>query len=362
MTRVLQVITVRMGYEGISMSVMRLVQNMTRERIRVDFATIGEPPAEMRAQLEDMGCRVHVIPGRMRHPLRYMRALSKIVREGGYKIVHAHGNSCTLALEMLAAKRGGAQVRAAHSHNTYCKFTAAHRLLRPAFDRLYTHAWACGTEAGKWLFHNRPFRVAPVAIETEKYAFDPDTRRSCRNELGLEGKFVIGCVANLKPQKNHMFLLDVFALVHAKRPDVQLLLIGEGPLRNDIEVKTALLGLTGSVTLLGLRHDVPALLQACDMMALTSLHEGFPSVLLEWQCAGLRALVSDRVTCDANLTGLIEYLPIDNADSWLERIERAQPDADRADISKNAISIISDAGYDVARSAHELEKFYIEYI
>lgn len=356
---VLQVITVRPGFDGITMYVMRLVRNMALENIRVDFVFIGQPPEELRRETEAAGCRVFVITGRLRHPVRYMLQLRNLVREGGYTAVHAHGNSCTLAIEMLAAKLGGAKLRAAHSHNTYCKFGLVHKLLRPVFNALYTHAWACGEEAGRWLFGKRPFRVLRVSSETARYAYDPAARRECRRELGLKDEFVIGCVANLNPQKNHRFLIDAFAGLRALRDDVKLMLVGDGPLRDELAAYVSDKGLEDDVLMLGARSDVPALLSACDMMALTSIHEGFPSVLVEWQCAGLRALVSDRVTAATDLTGLLTFMPIDDAGVWARALKDACAADDREKLSAEAIAEVCKKGYDIVVNARELEEFYI---
>jgi len=358
MKRVLQIITVKPGYEGITMSVMRFLSNM--DRVKSDIVLIGEPPEAIRREMENMGCRVYVAPGRLRRPVRYLLKLRRIIKDGAYEIVHAHGNSCTLAIEMLAAKWGGARVRAAHSHNTSCRFMLAHKALRKLFDKLYTHAWACGQEAGEWLFPGKDVRVARVSTEPGAYAFDPAVRKEYRRELGLDGRFVIGSVANFNEQKNHGFMLDFFAEYYRLNVNARLMLVGDGPLRDEVEKKIAELGITDGVMVLGSRDDVPALVQACDVMVLPSLHEGFPGVLVEWQCAGLKALVSDRVTRDTDLTGLLKFLPIDrDKEIWVDALLEAQKDAERAETSAEAVRSVRAKGYDIAENAKELEKFYL---
>lgn len=358
--KVLCVMTVKPAYDGPTLAVVRLARALDREKVQFDLTFIAEPPEDIRAQLEKLGCKIHLLPGRLRHPLRYMLALNKLVRNGGYEVVHAHGNSCTLAIDLMAAYLGGARTRIAHSHNSFCKYRAAHRVLRPMFDRLYTHALACGEEAGRWLFRERPFSVVRNASETGSLAFDARARAEYREKLGLtDGTLALGCVANLNAQKNHGFMIDMFAQLHEARPDMRLILVGDGPLRGDIERSIAERGLTGWVTLLGVRSDVAKLLQAFDVMLLTSLYEGFPNVLVEWQCAGLRALVSDRVTPDAALTPLVEFLPIDaGADPWVEALKDAHADPKRALVSERALAEIREKGYDIAAVAREHEEMY----
>ena len=360
--RVLCVMTVKPAYDGPTLAVVRLARALDPEKVQFDISFISQPPEKIRAQLEEIGCRIHLLPGRLRHPLRYMLALKKLVRNGGYEVVHAHGNSCTLAIDLLAAYLGGAPTRIAHSHNSFCKYRAAHRALRPIFDRLYTHALACGEEAGRWLFRERPFRVVRNATETRALAFDARARAEYREKLGLgEDTLALGCVANLNSQKNHGFMIDMFAGLHEARPDMRLILVGDGPLKGDIERSIAERGLTGWVTLLGVRSDVAKLLQAFDVMLLTSLYEGFPNVLVEWQCAGLRSLVSDRVTPDAALTPLVEFLPIDaGAEPWVEALKDAHADPDRALTSGRALAEIREKGFDIAAVAREHEEMYLQ--
>ena len=145
--KVLCVITGSMGYEGITAISMKYAAHYD-ERVQVDFVSPKAPPEGIRLQAEQMGGKIFVTGSRVKRPVRYIRRLKKIVREGGYDAVHVNGSSCLMALDLWAAKAGGAGVRIAHSHNTYCGHRALHALLRPAFDRLYTHAWACGKEAG----------------------------------------------------------------------------------------------------------------------------------------------------------------------------------------------------------------------
>lgn len=360
--KALCVMTVRPAFDGPTLAAVRLARALDREKIQFDLTFISEPPEKIRAQLEECGCGIYILTGRLRHPARYMLALKRLVRTGGYDVVHAHGNSCTLAIDLMAAYMGGARTRIAHSHNSFCKYRFAHRALRPLFDRLYTHAVACGEEAGRWLFRERPFRVVRNVSDVRATAFDARARAEYREKLGLDmGTLALGCVANLNSQKNHGFMIDMFARLHEARPDTRLFLVGDGPLRGDIERRIAECGLEKCVTLLGVRSDVAKLLQAFDAMLLTSLYEGFPTVLVEWQCAGLRTLASDRITPDAALTDLVEFLPIDaGAEPWVRALKGAHADPERRAASERALAEICKKGYDSAAVAREYENIYLQ--
>ena len=194
---------------------------------------------------------------------------------------------------------------------------------------------ACGEEAGRWLFGKHPFTVIRNAIDTHAFAFDADIRAALRREYGCEENTVLGCVASFTDIKNHAFLLKVFAQILERNPSYLLMLIGEGPLRESVEEQARQLGIADSVRFLGSRSDVPQLLQMMDAMALPSLFEGFPTVALEWQCAGLPVIMSENITPDCAFTRHVQFLPLD-AEAWvsailgLSKIDRAAANYDKA--------------------------------
>ena len=357
--RALMINTVPMAYEGITTVMLNYAGNMRREGLRLDFLAINDVEESLRRAIADMDSRLFVIPGRNRHTARYIAALARLIRREGYDIVHAHGNSCTLAVDLLAARLGGAGVRIAHSHNTTTGSMAIHRLLRGPFEWNCTHRMACGEAAGRWLFHEKPFVLLNNGIRPDRFAFDPEARRKWRAALGLGDRTAIGCVANFQPRKNHAFLIDVFHRVVARRPDCALVLMGDGPERPAIESKAAALGLGDRVIFTGTTREVPGLLSAMDLMALPSLFEGLPNVLIEWQASGLRALVSDRVTEACRLTPLVDFLPLEE-DRWVDAVLRWAP-GDRAGASAAAAEAIARAGYDIRLSADHLRRMYFEF-
>ena len=353
--------TVPMTRVGITMVMLNYTGGMDRTGMRIDFVAINDVEPALRERINSFGSKLYVIPGRNRRPLRYVWKLTRLIRRNGYQVVHAHGNSCTLAVELLAAWLGGAKVRCPHSHNTTCTAPRANRLLRPLFERLYTHGFACGDAAGRWLFQGKPFEVLKNGIDAPKYAFDADARQVYRAKLGLDGCVAVGHVGHFTEQKNHRFLIEAFARAHAANPRLRLVLVGEGPLQADARALANAKGLEDTVLFLGVRQDVPQLLSAMDAMALPSLYEGLPNVLIEWQANGLNALVSDKVTEEAQLTGLLRYLPLDEA-AWADALARTTAADDRADASAKAARAIADAGYDIKTAAARLRGLYQAYV
>lgn len=358
--RILHIFTIPVTRNGVVMFALDRAQALLERGISLDFAALNEVAPDLRAQIEGKGIALHrIAASRSKKSLQYIRELSRLIRKNRYDIVHCHGNSATLFTELLAARLGGCKVRVAHCHNTTCRHLTADRRLRPFFYRMYTHAVACGTDAGKWLFPGRAFRVLPNGAALGRFAFDPALREEARRQLGLDG-LVLGHVGRFNGQKNHAFLMQVFSELKKLRPDAKLLLVGDGYLMNKIREAAQNSGLADSVLFAGSVPDVERYLAAMDVMALPSFYEGFPTVLLEWQASGLPSLVSDKVTREIALTDLVRYRSLEESPrAWAEAL-LALPQPDRTQASEAAGHILREAGYDLSEGARLLEAFYRE--
>ncbi len=353
--RILYIAVTRTGSNGITSYILSSLKSM-HGTVRGDLVMIAEPAQAVRGQIEALGGRVFHLPMRNRNPFRYVRELGNIIRDGGYDAVHANGNSCTLFVEMLAARRAGACVRIAHAHNTSCRQKALHAFLRPFFDRSYTAAAACGRAAGRFLFHDRPFTVLRNGIDTERFSFSAPAREEARRELGAEDRFMILHAGGFNEYKNQRFLLEPFA--GARQKDSRLLLVfaGDGPLYENVKEEAARLGLDGTaVRFLGRRADVERLLAGADLFVLPSLYEGFPISLIEAQTSGIRCLVSETVTEDASILECVRRLPL-KPEAWEDAmLDAARTDAPDRGAGENAVRT---AGYDQKDTAKDLFEYY----
>lgn len=349
--RILQILNMRSVNNGI-ISYVFTEMDALEDRVRSDFVMVNEPDEPLKQHIERLGGKLFVLKMRNRKPLEYIRRLSEIIREGAYDAVHAHGNSCTLLTEMIAAERAGMKIRITHAHNTTCNQKFLHAALRPFFDRSYTSAAACGDAAGRFLYHSRPFTVLKNGIETDRFAFRPDIRKRVRNELGFDGRFVILHVGGFNDYKNQIFLIPPLQKAMDRRRDAVMLFVGDGE-RMDAVMEKA--GGDHRIRFLGKRSDVPELLAAADLFVLPSLHEGFPISLIEAQASGLPCLVSDAVTGDAAITGLVRFLPLDEG-KWADAMAGAVPEDEETRLS--GTERVREAGYERTDTAEELLQFY----
>jgi len=184
------------------------------------------------------------------------------------------------------------------------------------------------------------WRVSHLGIDLEPFSRPVDSPK-IRAELGIpEHAFVVGHVGRFFPQKNHTFLLDIAKQVCATKTEAMFLLVGDGPLRNAMEVKAEKLGIFRHVKFVGIRDDVVRLMKGVmDVLLLPSLYEGFPLVLMEAQAAGLRCFITDTISAETDIfPHLVTRLSLtDSASIWAESVTKGrrlaeseiQPDAMR---------------------------------
>jgi L-malate glycosyltransferase len=141
-------------------------------------------------------------------------------------------------------------------------------------------------------------RVIPNGIDLRRLPAFALDRRVARASAGLDpARRLVAQVGRLTAQKDYPTFLRAAAGVAAELPDVDFVIVGEGEERPALEALAAQLGLQRRVRFLGLRHDVPALLAAVDVLTLTSTFEGFPNVLLEAMAMGAVTVATDVGGC-----------------------------------------------------------------
>lgn len=289
----------------------------------------------------------------------YARKLYLYLKTEKIDVLHVHGSSSAILIEMVVAKLAGVKRIVTHCHSTGSSHNWVHKILRPTVNLLTNERLACGELAGKWMYgKHRKYIIVPNCIDTAQYAFDETVRKKMRKDLGIdENTLVIGHVGMFTEVKNQTFLIYLIdTLKQRRKRNCKLLLIGHGLFMEAVKKESMQLGLSNDVIFLGNRNDVPHILMAMDVFCLPSLYEGFPIVSIEAQAAGLPALLSSNISKEVCVTDLVKLLPIDNGvEEWVQNIEKVslKPHERRAYAQK-----IKDAGYDIRFSASMLEKIY----
>ncbi len=358
--KVLHIPTGGLLFDGIYSCIAAYVSHMDKEDMIIDILATNAPESEMIKRIEKLGMGIQTIPFRKKNPVRYFGKLIYLIKKKKYDIVHVHGSSSLMVIELLAAKLAGCKVRIAHSHNTNCEHTKTDKLLRPLFMYLYTHAFACGKDAGYWLFGKKDFTILPNGRNLDLFAFSDDDRKSVRQEWNVdEDTLVIGHVGRFSREKNHQFLLEIFNEIKKKKPDVKLVLVGSGELMEDIRKKMNRYGLSHDIIMTGVVNDVQKLLSGMDIMILPSLYEGLPLVVIEWQMAGLPCVISDKVTDECMIENNVIRISLSEPPAvWAEKILKIRL-TDRKLSRDKVKQDMRLAGYDIREGAKKLEKYYL---
>ncbi len=318
---------------GAETFLMKMYRQLDRTCYQMDFVVSGDGRGYYEDEIERLGGRVFRITRKTKDFSAYRRELFDAVREDGCPVVLRIGSNAFSAIDLWIAKRAGARRLALRSSNASDGQAGLGMLLQRALRRPLTSVAnvkiAPSDLAAEYTFGPMAMRKGEVhylrnALDLDAYAFSAEKRTAIRAELSIDADaLVVGHVGRFAPQKNHGFLIEVFTELLKSRPDARLVLVGKGELEDEVCAKAEAFGVLGSIVFTGVRSDVPALLSAFDALALPSLYEGMPNVVIEAQAAGLSCVVSDTVTRQADVTGLVEYLPIDNTTAWAKVLESA---------------------------------------
>lgn len=322
--RVAQIIGKWLG-GGVESVVMNYYRHIDRNKIQFDFICDDDSTDIPYEEIEKLGGKVILIPPYQKF-FKYHKELKKVLKEGHYKIVHSHINTLSV-FSLYAAKCAGVPVRIAHSHSTTnkkeIKKNIIKQILRPFSKVFATHYMCCSELAGRWLFGNKAYDEGKVfllnnAIEIDKFEYNEEVRKLKRKELNIsDDTLIIGHVGRFVEQKNHKFLIDIFNELHKKEKNSILLLIGHGPLMNEVKEKVKNLELEDCVKFLGQRNDTNELYQAMDIFCLPSLYEGLPVVGIEAQASGLLCFFSNTMTKETKVINSTIFLPLnDSANKW----------------------------------------------
>lgn len=223
---------------------------------------------------------------------RALRALKALLREGDFDIVQSQHEKSDLLNALLPRRPGRLHL----SNRRDMGFKKSPRLKR--LFRLLNHRFDCVVAPSQPILGElarsealAPARMLwiPNGVDTQRFRpRQGPAREAMRQALGLGRDAVaFGCVARFTPEKRHVDLVDAFARVRAAVPQARLLLLGDGPLRAEVEARAAALGVADAVALPGMRPDVEAVLPALDAGVLASSTEGMSNAILEMMACGL---------------------------------------------------------------------------
>lgn len=359
MIRVLQVFG-GLDCGGAETMLMNIYRYINTEEVQFDFVKHTDKECFYDKEILERGGRIFSCPKyRGINHFSYKKWWKKFFKEHPeYKIVHSHVRSTASIILKIAQQNDLKTISHSHSTSNGKGISAiVKNILQKNIAQYSDYCFACSKQSGEWLFgksivNTQKFKVIPNAIDISRYAFNEEKRKELRKYFCSENDFVLGHVGRFSREKNHSFLIDLFYSLQLKKPNSKLILIGDGPLKAEIEQKVNELNLSKKVLFLGVRADVADLLNMFDSFVFPSIYEGLPVTLVEAQANGLPIVASDVVTDEVVFGETVKKLSLnESCEYWAQQIILT-------DLKCRGKCVCIDKDYDINNSSKWLQEFY----
>lgn len=371
MIRVLQK-TATLGPGGIQKFLINVQSNMNSSNVVFDYFLNTLEPNFFTKIAQDLGSNIYGRERNIGNPLtkfwsRY-RLFYNVLKKEKYSIVHIDETLEMTAFSVLVARLARTKTIIAHSHNDHAseKISRVKKyLLNPVYrliiSRYATDYFACSKIAAKWMFtlktvESGKVKIVNNGIQSESYVYSPAIEKTYREKLGLGNSFVLGHVGRFFFQKNHKFILDTFQEILKLKDDARLVLVGDGELKNEMEIYAKHLGIYHNVLFYGVTNEVNKILQTFNAFIFPSHYEGLGIVAIEAQAASVQTFCAEEtIAKEVDVTEYCHYIPlILGPTEWAKRIIRISEMYEK----RNTSSDIRDANFDIVSVSKMLEKFY----
>ena len=347
--RVLIICTVKFDVSGIPIHI-RNYANKLCEYKDIDIDIVSSK-FEHRAAKSINTNKINLIEiERNKNPFLYIYRLRSLIKEKKYDIVHIHGNSSTMSVELYACLFLNVK-KIVHAHNIHCSHNLINVMLKPFLLGLSDIKFACSADAGNWLYGSG-FEVINNGIDSNIYKYSENNRKTIRKRFNIDDStIVLGSIGTFNYQKNHEFLAEISTKL--KTDKYIFMIIGGGDKKEFINISEKL-GVSEKFILIDADVDIQNYYSAFDLFLLPSRWEGLGMVIVEAQYAGLQTIITNSLPAEVEISKLIRRLPLDSG-LWSKEIENTIVDDN--DRNKN---YIENDKYEIEGCAEYLIRKYRE--
>lgn len=359
----------RGGAESLIMNVMR---NLSNERIKFFFLVMSPSPGHFDNEIRELGGEIIYIKP-LSENKRFSKDLAEVLGRIKPDVIHSHLFTFSGYI-LRIARKCNVPIRIAHSHTI--DEGEKKKLLRKIYIRLMkkligkngTHLLGCSVDACDTLFGENStadsrVRVLKNAIDLGSFKENHQKTDNLRLKFNLAPKsIIVGHVGNFRYPKNHEKVIKVFIEFQNKKKDAHLFLVGDGILKKEMEELAINKGMHNKIHFLGMREDIPQLMQQFDVFLFPSRYEGLGLVLIEAQAAGISSITSNRVPKEVDLgIDRVKFVPIEKSNSYWVKEMSSVLDLPKVPWVKREESL-KENGYDIKIVVQELEEIYLEYL
>jgi len=356
--RILQILSSLNQGNGVLQVILNWHKNIDRTKIQFDYLYFKEAPVTCKNEIESLGGKCYKLPyPSFIKPWVFIKTIKDFFKTHEYNTIHSHITNLNFFFYPMA-KLYGVKNIIQHSHNPTYSDKFLNNLINTFLfffaKSFITKKIACSNLAGKFLFKEN-YTVINNGIDTEKFKFNQIVRDKKRKELNIEDKFVIGHIGRFVKQKNHKFLIEVFNEIFKRNKNSILLLIGDGPLKKEIEQKVNELNLSNNVIFAGIKNNVSDYYQVMDSFVFPSIFEGLGIVSIEAECSGLPCFISNVIPDDVIICNTTKISLSSSAKEWADIILEKTRTFERTNCSE----FIKQAGYNIKETTKKIQEIYI---
>lgn len=259
----------------------------------------------------------------------HISTIYRIIKDTNFDVVHQHTFSRRPVLLFLS-KLNRIKKRIIHIHTNSLNFYGAKKIISRVISKfesmMLTEAIACSENAKVYyekLTNYNKIEVIYNGISPEVFLFSNKYRNELREKNNIrDNQLVFGHVGRLTNAKNQFFMLDLLKKYLEIDIDVLLIIVGDGPLKNDLIEYSKTLSITNNVIFAGSVNssELFKYYSLMDIFLLPSLYEGFGIAALEAQANGLPTLLSNKISKIVNVNDETIFLPL-ILDEWIEYIQ-----------------------------------------
>lgn len=324
-----------MNCGGAETRIMDLYRYIDKSKIQFDFLVLLEGNHFYDTEIKKHGGRIY----RVRHPrtsiIGHCIDMYKIMKNNGpFQAIHSH-TSYHSGISLLVARIAGIKYRLCHARTTSTKKSKSllKRIMIYVGRKLIldnaTSLVAISKQSARFLFGKKIIKTGGVKIIPNSIDLDLYRDISLDNIFDKKAEFkipqdtlIIGQVGRFSFMKNHKFTIEIAKFMKAKEVKFQIIFVGDGELKKDVESMVDDYNLRENIKFAGLRKDIPQLMKMFDVLIMPSYFEGLGGVVIEAQAAGTPCIVSDKLPEEVDMgLELVKFLPLsDSIELWTESI------------------------------------------
>ncbi|MGP6146561.1 glycosyltransferase [Jeotgalibaca sp. A122] len=355
------------NYGGIETFFLNLIKRINPAEIQFDFITSSEEPCSYEKEITDVGGENFSIIPWGKQPKEHIAAVKKIVQGNNYDYVWINTASASKVGVYEQIKAASSATIIIHSHGASFEskrkgikrfvLKSMHLLNKRKLAKVADIKFATSKEAANWLFgdewSSNTCYFIKNGIDSMRFTFDAEKRQKIRNDLALSDQLVLGHVGRLAEVKNQSFLLDILKEIQLKHRNSKLMLIGSGPLEEQLKKEAEAKGIASDVLFLGYQEDAAPYLSAMDAFLLPSISEGLPISAVEAQAADLPCFLSDTITKEVAIIEDVVFLSIrESPEKWVDSIlQRAQ-----GRLRKNQAAVFEAKRFNIQNTVESIEE------